>query len=370
MDAVQKSRTVRRPLPTPHQPRRAHANRGFCRPDLIATLACLIVLAGLAWPWVARSGVARQTMGCVENLHQLMTAWSLYANDSNGRVVNNFTITETFATVSDKSFQNWTHNVLDWTTNPFNTNLTFLGASRLFPYLTDNAAAFKCPDDTYLSPSQRSRGWVARVRSYSMNGFMGLTGPGANESTRRGENRLYPGYRQFLQTSAIPDPGRTLVFLDEHPDSINDGYLIETPTSSSQWLDIPGSQHDGGAGVAFADGSAEIHLWAFKSTKLPVRYSGFFATAIPSAERGDYNWLLQRLTVAPSTLGVRPAENGQLKITWSQYPTSYVLQSSPTAGAGGTDWTDVKEPTVRSGGTSEVATELQDEHRFYRVISR
>lgn len=350
------------------QPRPAHSSRGFSRPDLFATLAGLVLLAGLAWPRVARSGVSPQAGGCLANLHQLMTAWSLYAEDHGGRLVNNFTLTETLATVADRSFQNWAHNVMDWTVNPSNTNLAHLGAGRLFPYLAGNNAAFHCPSDTFLSTIQRSRTWQARIRSYSMNGFMGLTGPGSNEFTRRGENRFVPGFRQFLRTSAIPNPGRTLVFLDEHPDSINDGYFIESPISSTQWMDFPGSQHEGGAGIGFADGSAEIHLWAFKSTKPPVRYGDLLGTAIPVAERNDFRWLVERLTVPPSTLGVRPAENGQLTITWSQYPTSYVLQSSPTAANAG--WTDVKEPTVRSGGLIEVTDGSTDEARFYRLITR
>jgi len=266
-------------------------NKGFSRPDLVATLAVLMVTAGLMWPWIARSGITRQTVGCVDNLHQLMTAWALYANDSSGRIVNNFTVVETLSTVSDKSYENWAHTVTDWSTNPSNTNLALLGASRLFPYLAGNTTAFKCPSDNYLSPSQRSRGWVARVRSYSMSGFMGLTGRGGNESTRRGENRLFSGYRQFLRTSAIPDPRRTLVLLDEHPDSINDAGFFNP--SRTAWIDLPASYHNGACGFAFADGHSEIKKWITGQTKQPVRLTSYGGTTV-AATNPDLRWIRER----------------------------------------------------------------------------
>jgi len=61
---------------------------------------------------------------------------------------------------------------------------------------------------------------------------------------------------------------------DEHPDSINDGFLQANPhtdVAPSQWDDLPATYHAGACGFAFADGHSEIHK--FKSagcTILPV----------------------------------------------------------------------------------------------------
>jgi succinate dehydrogenase/fumarate reductase cytochrome b subunit len=35
---------------------------------------------------------------------------------------------------------------------------------------------YKCPSEWYLSSVQRAAGWIMRVRSYSMNQFLGAEG--------------------------------------------------------------------------------------------------------------------------------------------------------------------------------------------------
>jgi prepilin-type processing-associated H-X9-DG protein len=52
----------------------------------------------------------------------------------------------------------------------------------------------------------------------------------------------------------------TFVFVDEHPDSINDGAFY-APQSKSQFVDVPATYHNKACGFSFADGHAEIHKW-------------------------------------------------------------------------------------------------------------
>jgi prepilin-type processing-associated H-X9-DG protein len=49
------------------------------------------------------------------------------------------------------------------------------------------------------------------------------------------------------------------MFLEEHPDSMNDPAFFSP--SQSQWVDQPASFHDGAANFAFADGHVEMHMW-------------------------------------------------------------------------------------------------------------
>src|SRR5258706_5283637 len=99
-----------------------------------------------------------------------------------------------------------------------------------------------------------------------MNMFFGVNNPVVPNP---GANFLFTTYRQFLKASSIPNPSGLFVILDEHPDSINDGFLQTDPhTDISQWHpqhwnDLPATYHDGGCGFAFADGHSEIHK--FKS---------------------------------------------------------------------------------------------------------
>src|SRR5204862_2285927 len=103
------------------------------------------------------------------------------------------------------------------------------------------------------------------------------------------ENNNYPTYRQFLKAASIPNPAQLFVTCDEHPDSINDGFLQANPhtdTAPSKWDDLPATYHDGACGFAFADGHSEIHK--FKSlvcTILPVQYTTFQGSrAVPFSQ--------------------------------------------------------------------------------------
>ena len=50
----------------------------------------------------------------------------------------------------------------------------------------------------------------------------------------------------------IPEPSNLFVFVEEHPDSFNDGYFLNRP-AQREWSDLQASYHDGGANLTFAD---------------------------------------------------------------------------------------------------------------------
>jgi prepilin-type processing-associated H-X9-DG protein len=70
-------------------------------------------------------------------------------------------------------------------------------------------------------------------------------------------------------------PTDTFVFIEEHPNSINDGafawqmYDAASPNNPTI-VDFPASYHNGSCGLSFSDGHAEIHKWIGSTIKLPV----------------------------------------------------------------------------------------------------
>ena len=98
---------------------------------------------------------------------------------------------------------------------------------------------------------QRKKGWVERVRSISSN--IGI-GDGNAEA-----GPFDAIYKHIKKTSdfTIPGPSETWVYLDEHPDSINDAGFFNPVRS--YWNDLPACYHNNAAGFAFADGHSEIH---------------------------------------------------------------------------------------------------------------
>ena len=86
--------------------------------------------------------------------------------------------------------------------------------------------------------------------------------------TQGGVNANFPDYTQFFKATAIPQPSDIFVFLDEHPDSIDDGYFLNSYTDGGTptWTDLPASYHNKAGSFSFADGHSELHNWRNKST--------------------------------------------------------------------------------------------------------
>jgi prepilin-type processing-associated H-X9-DG protein len=81
------------------------------------------------------------------------------------------------------------------------------------------------------------------------------------------------------------------VYVDEHPDSINDaGFFAPRIT---QWIDLPASYHNGACGFAFADGHSEIRKWKSGLTLQPIRITSYGGTTTP-ANNVDVLWIRER----------------------------------------------------------------------------
>ncbi len=72
-----------------------------------------------------------------------------------------------------------------------------------------------------------------------------------------------PTYFTFRKMTEIlrPPPARVFVFLDEHPESIDDGYFLVFVDRVALWGNMPANYHSGACGFSFADGHAEIKKW-------------------------------------------------------------------------------------------------------------
>ena len=89
-----------------------------------------------------------------------------------------------------------------------------------------------------------------------------------------------------------PAPASLWVFVDEHPDSINDGSFFNAQ-KTLEWIDLPGNLHNKACGFAFADGHAEIHKWrsSMANVKLSFISSGRIGVR---ADDPDFSWIIER----------------------------------------------------------------------------
>jgi prepilin-type N-terminal cleavage/methylation domain-containing protein/prepilin-type processing-associated H-X9-DG protein len=261
---------------------------GFTLIELLVVIAIIAILAAILLPALSSARERAHSLNCLNNTQQLTLAWELYADDNNGWLPYNLGMTEGGARINI----NWVDNVMTWDTSPDNTNLTTITDASLGPYIEGETGIYHCPSDHALSSIQYRAGWMARIRSYSMNAMIGNAG----DFTTKGFNINNPGYTQFFKITQIPHPTDIFVFLDEHPDSIGDGYFINR-AYQWQWIRLPASYHNGNATFSFADGHSESHRWLEPGTiRPPLPDAADLPATIPAGEFGDFDWVIAHMS--------------------------------------------------------------------------
>jgi prepilin-type N-terminal cleavage/methylation domain-containing protein/prepilin-type processing-associated H-X9-DG protein len=240
--------------------------------ELLVVIAIIAILAAMLLPTLSKSKTKAEGMTCSNNQKQLHLAWTLYADDNAERLVNNHGVPETL-----EKRQNWANNVQDWENSDDNTNTIYLTDAKLGPFAGRSAKIYKCPSDRQPAPNG------PHIRSMSMNAMVGNPGVLTNQ--------FNPLYDQFFKLAQMSRPAAIFVFLDEQADTLNDGFFVNR-LEDYAWGNIPGSYHNNGVNLAFADGHLESHRWIVPSTVQPVH--GARIAAFPASPKDDFEWLKQR----------------------------------------------------------------------------
>lgn len=262
---------------------------GFTLIELLTVIAIVAVLAALLLPALAKARERARAIGCLNNTKQLCLAWQMYAGDNDDRLPYNLGM----AGSSYRTYLNWANNVMTWDLSSDNTNLATLTGASLGPFVSGSTSIYHCPSDGALSAVQRAAGWTSRIRSYSMNAMVGNAG----NFTKNGYNVNNPNYTQFFKMTQIPQPSDIFVFLDEHPDSINDGYFVERDYYP-EWHDLPASYHNGNAAFSYADGHSSLHRWVDPTTIAPpAPNAASLPIPVAANSRTDLEWVMDHMSV-------------------------------------------------------------------------
>jgi prepilin-type processing-associated H-X9-DG protein/prepilin-type N-terminal cleavage/methylation domain-containing protein len=245
--------------------------------ELLVVIATIAILAALLFPVFSSAKARGQEAGCIDNLKQLVACVLVYADDNGSKYPDNLPLVSLPATTN-----NWALGNMTILTQA--TNAAPLKRGELFPYTT-KPALYHCPSDPSLTNG------TPRVRSYSMNGWIGSRYMNA----QLGES----GYHTFVMENETTLMGAANLWVigDESELSIDDPWWLVTMDNSKPFESFPATRHSRGFNLSFADGHVE--RWILRD---PKTVSPLFITQI-TAQNSDWNRLKQASTTGS---GIQP----------------------------------------------------------------
>ena len=268
---------------------RRHLRTGFTLIELLVVIAIIAILAGMLLPALSKAKAKATGISCMNNLKQLQLGSIMYTEDWDDLLLG---------CQGGLPFNrvNWIQGNLAWTAD--SANIAYLSNSPMWEYVGQAKEVFKCPADKAQVTVNGQR--VPRIRSNSMSQVFSY-GEWLDKSNNRNQTR----WRTYAKGSSIVSPTKTFVFVDEHPDSINDAAFANACTgaesqASAQIIDFPANYHNGACGFSFADGHAEIKKWVGSKIRDAKLYygQGSLSLNVPAGDSWvDVRWMAENCTV-------------------------------------------------------------------------
>ncbi len=289
-------------------------HKGFTLVELLVVIAIIALLMAILLPALTKARRLAKRIVCMGNMRQLVTAWTAYAENNDGKIVNGGQYppppndTPPYPPVKEPYWCSGTHSTADpgydwnsggfWNGNEYRTAntpvLTYeqrvekLKKGALYRYAPD-PKVYRCPEG--VKDLHRTYSIPLSMNAHSANGI--------SEGT------------VFKRIGEIKKSAQRLVFIEEvrmTPDG------LQIRANLPQWEpypDWPGAVHDNATTVGMADGHCELWKWQCQETidlialvNSPSAPPNFSAYTNPSCKKDIVKF---QVAVWGDSLGYHPA---------------------------------------------------------------
>lgn len=226
---------------------------GFTLIELLVVIAIIALLLSIIIPSLRVAKQYATGVVCVSNIRSLSTAWFMYAQENDERLVgaNN--------TSADAPRYDWTEYPQDENgdyRDSVEDRYRGIRAGQLFAY-TEDVEVYHCVGDRRMFDVGNGAYLSYAIQGY-MNGGLpedGITSPGTPD----------PKYN-IKKYTEISIPSNKVVFVEEAQIGYNHGNWALQIFDGKHWHDRLAIWHNEKSTLGFADGHAELHRWVDDST--------------------------------------------------------------------------------------------------------
>jgi prepilin-type N-terminal cleavage/methylation domain-containing protein/prepilin-type processing-associated H-X9-DG protein len=237
--------------------------KAFTLIELLVVISVIAILLAILMPSLRLAKEAGQRIACLGNLKGFQTAWELYANANDDKIVNGeqdgYGIDGKCGARNNEQYwcgdDTTVWSDLGRTHLDMSLQISAIQAGALYPYIK-GLKLYHCP--TGIRNELRNYAIVDSMNGRTQDGRNSLTAGGASKVV--GDTFVYIKRKSQIKK---PPASQRLVFGDEGmatADSIATYFMNET------WWDPGQVRHSNGNTYSFADGHCEYWKWKGKGT--------------------------------------------------------------------------------------------------------